>query len=99
MSGTTQTERPAGPIRFVAVLIATGMVHFAAVASVAAQSTGPMPTNTGPILATAPLGDPSHGFVFSPAAVDLGPRGMSRRSSSSRGRPTVTRGRGWKQLK
>ncbi len=75
MSRNMQTERPAGPIRFVAVLIATVMVPFAAVTTVAAQGADPTPTITGPILATAPIGDPSHGFVFSPAAVDLGPRG------------------------
>ncbi len=75
MSRNSQTERLAGPIRFVAASMATGMVLFATVASVSAQGVAPTPTVTGPILATAPLGDPSHGFVFSPAAVDLGPRG------------------------
>ena len=81
MSSTTQTERPkgptnsttSGPIRFAAVLMATGMISFAAVATVAAQ--GVEPTVTGPIPATAPFGDSSHGFVFSPAAVNLGPLG------------------------
>ncbi len=53
----------------------SGMVFLGAVASVAAQGVDPTATITGPIPATAPFGDPSHGFVFSPAAVDLGPLG------------------------
>ena len=75
MSGITQTERPRGPIRFVAVLMATGMVLFAAVATAAAQGADPTPTVTGPIPVTSPLGDPSHDFVFSPAAVGLAAHG------------------------
>jgi len=83
MSSDMHTERPSsptsgptsGPIRLMAVLMATGVIFFAAVATVSAQGVEPTPTITGPIPATTPFGDPSHGFVFSPAAVDLGPRG------------------------
>ncbi len=83
MSSNTQTERPngptgsptGGPIRFAAVLMLTTVSFFAPVATVSAQNLDPMSTITGPIPATSPLGDPAHGFIFSPAAVDLGPRG------------------------
>ncbi len=75
MSRVTQTQRPAGPIRFIAVSMVSGIVFLGAVVSVAAQGVDPTATITGPIPATAPFGDPSHGFVFSPAAVDLGPLG------------------------
>ncbi len=87
MSSDMQTDRrnsptigptsgpTSGPIPFTAVLMVTGMIFFAAVATVSAQGVDPAPTITGPIPATTPFGDPSHGFVFSPAAVDLGPRG------------------------
>ena len=45
------------------------------VAMAAAQSADPAATITGPIPATAKTGDPSHGFVFSPAAPDLAAHG------------------------
>ena len=57
------------------VMMATGMVLFAAVVTAAAQSAGAEPTVTGPIPITVPPGDPSHDFVFSPAAVDLAAHG------------------------
>ena len=56
-------------------MMATGMVLFAAVVTAAAQSAGAEPTVTGPIPITVPPGDPSHDFVFSPAAVDLAAHG------------------------
>ena len=76
MTGDTQTRCPGGPrrgntVRFGAVLMAAGMVLFASVSTVEAQRASPTPTVTGPIPVTAPQGDPSHGSVFSPAAVDL----------------------------
>ena len=59
----------------VAAMMATGMVLFVAVATAAAQGAGAEPTVTGPIRVTVPRGDPSHDFVFSPAAVDLATHG------------------------
>ena len=71
MSSDMHTERPnnptnsptrgptSGPIPFTAVLMATGMIFSAAVATVSAQGVAPTPTITGPIPATTPFGDPS----------------------------------------
>jgi hypothetical protein len=78
MSRNQQSQtcgKSARMLTMLTMMMATGVLLFATVLTAAAQGAGPAPTITGPIPVTAPPGDASHGFVFSPAAVDLASHG------------------------